>query len=261
MLPLEPLTKEVDALPKKNCGVSMLTPLPLRVVTPELCILNCPLDPLIKFVEFPILKADELRFTFVPSNIIPSPPVLPTWNLGVPPLNCNWMPVAPKVGVLIENLLLVASRFISLPFELRIEPASILNPPTLPPLNNTCEPVICPLSFSFNISPTDTVPSATFNPPTLPPCNDRSDALTTPCASTEKPDDEINNSVPLAAPLIKKFVDDKAPLPILNPPISPVSAVIWPCIITLPSASKWKLLELISTKPFEPLTNWSPEPR
>ena len=71
-------------------------------------------------------------------------------------------------------------RFISLPFALRIEPASILKPPILPPVNNTCEPVIWPVSFNFNMSPTDTVPSATANPPTDPPIRDNAEALTIP---------------------------------------------------------------------------------
>ena len=35
--------------------------------------------------------------------------------------------------------------------------------------SNTAEPVISPVSFSFNISPTETVSSDTSNPPTLPP--------------------------------------------------------------------------------------------
>ena len=48
---------------------------------------------------------------------------------------------------------------------------------------------------------------------------------------------------------------------IVNPPIAPALAVTVPCIVTLPELSKWKLLELISTKPFEPLTNWPPPPK
>ena len=134
-------------------------------------------------------------------------------------------------------------------------------PLIFPPVNKTCEPVICPLSFSFSISPTDTVPSATDKPPTSPPCNDKSDALTTPWASTEKPDDDINNSAPVAAPLMKKLSEDKALLVILNPPMVPAFAVIVPAIITFPAASRWKLLELISIFPLLPLTNWASEPR
>ena len=46
--------------------------------------------------------------------------------------------------------------------------------------SKTADPDICPLSFSFNISPTDTVPSATCSPPTEPPCKDRAEAVTIP---------------------------------------------------------------------------------
>jgi len=62
-------------------------------------------------------------------------------------------------------------------------------------------------------------------------------------------------------PLKKKVVStSSAPLnidaePMVNPPICPPAcAVIVPCIITLPSLSKWKLLELISKLSLAPLT-------
>ena len=77
MLPSDPLTNADDFCPKKNFGVSMLTPLPLKVVSPELCIFNSPFEPLIKFVEFPMLNAEELKTILLPSNFIPSPCVTP----------------------------------------------------------------------------------------------------------------------------------------------------------------------------------------
>ena len=50
-------------------------------------------------------------------------------------------------------------------------------------------------------------------------------------------------------------------LPIVNPPISPAAAVIVPDITTSPSDCRWKLLELISILPFEPLTNCESPPK
>ena len=118
-----------------------------------------------------------------------------------------------------------------------------------------------PLDFNFNISPTDIVPSLTDNPATSPPVNDKAEALTIPLASTEKPDDEINNSVLVAAPLMKKLSELKASVDIVNPPISPVVAVMLPATTTSPLELKWKLLELISIMLLLPLMNcvvWFP---
>ena len=79
-----------------------------------------------------------------------------------------------------------------------------------------------------------------------------------PPAETLNALDEINDAGSAV------FVDDdnwntlpaaKLEAPISNPPIvPPASAVIVPCIITLPSLSKWKLLELISNLSLAPLT-------
>ncbi len=133
----------------------------------------------------------------------------------------------------------------------RILPSVLFNivlasshPPTLPPVNNTCEPVICPLSFNFNISPTEITPDSTFKPATSPPVNDKADAVTSPLAFTLKLEALINiyvgSSLPPAVglPLIKKFVDDSASPVIVNPPIAPSLAVTLPDIITLPELSK-----------------------
>ena len=142
-----------------------------------------------------------------------------------------------------------------------ISSASIVNPPTFPPVNNTDEPVICPLSFSLRIEPTDISPDDTFNPPTEPPVKSKAEAVTSPLAFTLKLVDDINLLFPVAEPLMKKLVDDKASFVILNPPIEPSSAVTLPLITTLPALSKWKLDELISIFPFEPLTNCVEEPK
>ena len=49
--------------------------------------------------------------------------------------------------------------------------------------------------------------------------------------------------------------------PIVNPPSSPPAAVIIPLIVTLPSEVRWKLEELISILPFEPLMYWPVSPK
>ena len=105
------------------------------------------------------------------------------------------------------------------------------------------------------MSPTEITPLDTDNPPTSPPLNFKADAVTTPLALTLNEEAEINNSAPVALPLIKKFVDDSASPVIVNPPIEPSLAVTLPLIITSPALLKWKLEELISTFPFEPLMN------
>ena len=84
MLPVEPLIKAVDFLPKKNCGVNMLTPLPLSVVSPELCIFILPVDPLIKLVSFPKKKVEELITKLEPSNEILCPSASPINTSPVP---------------------------------------------------------------------------------------------------------------------------------------------------------------------------------
>ena len=145
-----------------------------------------------------------------------------------------------------------------------ISSASIVNPPIVPPVNKTFEPVICPLSFSFKIVPTDIVPSETTRPPISPPSNERPDAVTWPPAETLKLLEDIKETGSLT------FVDEDISYavpelnfvsPIVSPPISPSAAVTLPDIITLPSLSKWKFEELISILPKEPLTNWVGEPK
>ena len=84
ILPFDPLIKAVDALPKKNCGVSMLTPLPLRVVSPELCIFNWPFDPLTKLVMSPKKKFEALIIKLLLSKVILLPSASPIKTLPVP---------------------------------------------------------------------------------------------------------------------------------------------------------------------------------
>ena len=69
----------------------------------------------------------------------------------------------------------------------------ISNEAILPPVNKTDEPVICPLSFSFRISPTPICPALTTNPPALPPLSCNAEAVTFPLAFTLNADEEIKN--------------------------------------------------------------------
>ena len=113
---------------------------------------------------------------------------------------------ASGVGALGASLLAIFRGRLS--FEDLISVADKSNPPIVPPLNNTSEPVTWPLSFNFNISPTDIVPSETTNPPTSPPSRDRAEAVTIPWAFTLKEEAEINKSSPVAEALIKKLSVD-----------------------------------------------------
>ena len=64
-------------------------------------------------------------------------------------MNSNCIPSFPNVALLIVNLLLAESKAILVP--LLISSASIVNPPIVPPLNRTFEPVICPLDFNLRL--------------------------------------------------------------------------------------------------------------
>lgn len=141
-----------------------------------------------------------------------------------------------------------------------VEPAvnaSLLraNEAILPPVNNTCEPVISPLPLTLNLDddiknpvpllPGDPLmknpePVSAFcvitKPPIAPavavtvpviltdPLNKADDAVTLPFALTLKLDAEMKKLSPVAEPEIKKLVPVKAfPLSV-NPPILPPSS-------------------------------------
>ena len=110
-----------------------------------------------------------------------------------------------------------------------------------------------------NMELAEKVPSTVTSLVITPPVSNISEAETCPPADTLNFDDDINdagsssscdddnwNTLPAA----------KLEEPIVNPPmVPPASALIVPCIVTEPSSSKWKLLELISNLSLEPLTN------
>ena len=49
---------------------------------------------------------------------------------------------------------------------------SIVNPPTLPPSNNTSEPVICPETFNIKLLFVELIcEESNSNPPIVPPVN------------------------------------------------------------------------------------------
>ena len=78
-----------------------------------------------------------------------------------------------------------------------------------------------------------------------PPSNKKFDPVIPPSA--------FNTSSPLELEITLE--------PISKPPILPASAVIVPDITTSPSGCKWKLDELISMLPFEPLKNCESLPK
>ena len=226
-------------------------PLELTSKLPPLPLINCELPPK--------KKVEELISRLSFSNFIKEPVLFPIKALGLPLLCSNCIPVFPNVTSCIDIFLLPASNRISVPLDNLL--ASIVQPAISPPVNWTLEPVICPLSFNFKIEPTAICPSLTVKPPAVPPLNCNADAVTAPPAFTLKFDDDIKNWFPLAAPLMKKLSDEIAPPPMVNPPNVPALAVTFPDITTLPLLSKWKLEELISIFPFEPLTNCDKLPK
>ena len=129
MFPLEPLMN-CSGEPKKNLGVSIVTELPLSVVSSVLNIFRLPFEPLIKLSALPKLKAEELSETFVPSNFTCGPDVCPMKALGVPPLNCNCIPVFPNVALFIVRALV--EEFNDMLVPLFISSLSITKPPILP---------------------------------------------------------------------------------------------------------------------------------
>ena len=162
MFPFEPLIKAVDFLPKKNCGVNILTPLPLNVVVPELCIVKSSAELLINDVDFlPKKKLGVSMFTPLPLNVVV--PELCIFNSPLEPLTKFEESPKKNVGVSIDTLLPVI--FI-LPFEplmklfaspnknadeliTTFEFSNLKNPPFdlpikalgVPPLCSSCMPV------------------------------------------------------------------------------------------------------------------------
>ena len=86
--------------------------------------------PLMKLVLLPKKNFDELTSTFVPSNLKNSPNCCPTNILGVPPLNCNCIPVFPNEPLFIDNDLLFEFKLIPL---IRTSPlVGVINPSIIP---------------------------------------------------------------------------------------------------------------------------------
>ena len=148
--------------------------------------------------------------------------------------------------------------------KLSVDKASSVNlkAAILPPLNNTLEPVICPLDFNNKLSLVEfNCVDANSKPPIVPPLNNTCEPVISPLAFTLKLLLDINNSLSTAAPLIKKLEPVIASFVIPNPPINPVSASILPIIFVLPSRSIEKLLELISKLPRAPLIKFLAFPK
>ena len=149
-----------------------------------------------------------------------------------------------------------------------VDKASLVNSKEaiFPPVNKTLEPVTWPLSFNFNISPTDIVPSATTNPPTSPPSKDKAEAVTIPLAFTLKEEAEINKSSSVAEALIKKLSVDKASSVKLKAAIlPPLNRTFDPVISPLDFNTKLSLVEFIwvadkSKPPIVPPSNNTCEP-
>ena len=63
--------------------------------------------------------------------------------------------------------------------------ALIDHPPTVPPVNKTFEPVICPLDFNVKLSLVELIcVDANSNPPIVPPVNNTLDPVMSPDAFT-----------------------------------------------------------------------------
>ena len=109
---------------------------------------------------------------------------------------------------------------------------SISQPAILPPLNNTCEPVIWPLDFNIKLSFEELIwVESNSNPPILPPVNNTCEPVILPPAETLNLLDDINDAGSfwsLEDDILQygEYVNDA--LSIFAPPILPADAVIVP---------------------------------
>ena len=205
---------------------------------------------------------------------IDQPPIVPDVDFNTPvfvTLNGaeanvpwpNWIPVSPsaiKISVPVPN-------DIDLPLASNVKFVAvnvlplIVNPAICPlvavtlPVIWAADAVIWPLApFNFNVPEEASKSVPILNPPIVPvwavilPVICALEAVICPLAPFN-----LNALLPPAE------LDKSSP--IVNPPIVPVVAETFPDITTLPLLSKWKLLELISIFPFEPLIYWADWPR
>ena len=98
---------------------------------------------------------------------------------------------------------------------------------------------------NLKVEPAFISSASIVNPPITPPLNKTAEPVICPVApfSRKVPALEFKSS------------------PIVNPPISPSAAVIVPVIVTSPLDDRWKLEELISMLPSEPLINCAVLPK
>ena len=192
-----------------NCIPS--SPSAIKMVLPVPKVILLPLGSRVKFVAVSVLVL-KVNPPIVPLSAFNTPPVV-TLNGALPNVACpNCIPSSPSA----MNILLPLPNVILLPLGFNSKFVAVkvfvpkLKPPILPPVNNTCEPVISPLAFTLKLVV------------------------------------DMNLWSPVAEPLIKKFVPLKAWSSVVNPPIKPALAVIvpWntaPLACNVPESSTAKL--------------------
>ena len=188
---------------------------------------NPPIVPPLNNTSEPVTWPLSFNFNISPTDIVPSatanPPTSPPSRDRADAVTIPWAFTLNEEAE-INKSWPVAEALIK---KLSVDKASLdkLKAAILPPWNNTCEPVISPLAFTLKLLL------------------------------------DIKNSLFSAPPLIKKPEPVIASCVIPNPPRNPLSASILPMSLTLPSTSKWNLLELISKLPSEPLINLLASPK
>ena len=129
----------------------------------------------------------------------------------------------------------------------------------VPGVSATVVDVLPPVSAVSDIVNPPIVPDSAFNTPAGVTLNGALPNVACPnCIPSSASAIKIVFPLPIERALLvvfkTKLVAVKLSEPILNPPIvPPASAVIVPCITTSPSGCRWKLLDVISILPFEPL--------
>ena len=158
----------------------------------------------------------------------------------------NCIPAFPNVALLIVNFLFVESKAILVP--LFISSASIVNPPIVPPLNKTFEPVICPLDFNLRLLSLSFISADVISNPPI----EAETVVSKPVEAIEELGVGAADGTAILSAVIAPWTVNvlftnckNCPEPLLPNSIDEP--------VTLPSLVKWNFDELISMFPLEPL--------
>ena len=190
-------------------------------------------------------------------EVIVHPPI-------VPPVNRTLEPLTSPLGVTWKSEDDMKKSAEAFPSKLKDVPCCnfvplIWNPAILPavavtvPDIETADAVICPFDFNLSLLLEEAISVELILKLAIVPAEFAVIVLAVMSPVIFALDAVITPAAPLSINVPAVDVNSS---PIVKPPIVPPAAVISPLIVTLPSAVKWKLEELISTFPLLPLTNW-----